>query len=166
MSRLLLIKFEVANILQGGSTPSKLVSIVTQTQSFRTDSRAVPEPVKALDLLKVDTHSRSSHALLHAYLEVINSYLDRVEERALFTQDEGGDNQTADKAVAVLKSSLLVPFRGLVNHYLDATLPMSIDNSIRFADKLYEELITSWARFVALVTDKQEEMGCRNVGIA
>jgi hypothetical protein len=121
---------------------------------------------KALALLKVDTHSRSSHALLHACVEVINSYIDQVDGRALLTQDEDGVSPTTDEAVAFLEKTLLLPFRALVNHYLDATLPLSVHNSIYFADELYEELIACWARFVALVTDKWEQNGCSDVGIA
>jgi hypothetical protein len=121
---------------------------------------------KALALLKVDTHSRSSHALLHACVEVVNSYIDQVDVRALLTQDEDGISPTTDEAAAFLEKSLLLPFRSLVNHYLDATLPLSVHNNIYFANELYEELIACWARFVALVTDKWEQQGYSYVGIA
>ncbi|KAE9375752.1 hypothetical protein N431DRAFT_370578 [Stipitochalara longipes BDJ] len=112
---------------------------------------------QALDLLKVDTHSKASHALLYAYLEAINSYIDRVDEQAIITQDEDSRGQSTDEAVVTLGNTLLGLFRGLINHYLDATLHLSYTEGIPLASTLCEDLISCWARFVALVTDWSED---------
>jgi Mus7/MMS22 family len=132
----------------------------------RTDSCVVPLE-QAVALLKIDTHSRSSHALLHACVDVFNSCIDQVTRGAVLTQDEHHVTSMTDEAVDFLEKSLLIPFRVLVNDYLDAMLPLSLHNgSIYFANELYEELIACWARFVALVTDKYEGNGCSDVSIA
>jgi hypothetical protein len=121
--------------------------------------------LEALDLLKVDTHSRSSHGLVSTYLEVFNLYMDRVYEQAILTRNKYSSNQTKG-AVALLDDKILMPFRELVDLYLNTALLLPVDNNTRFVDNLLRELISCWARFAALMTDTRQEVGDPLVGIA
>jgi len=111
-----------------------------------------------MKLLEVDTLSLPSQDLLRAYLEAINSYIDRVDEHALTNQDENNQGQIFKQSMVALGNSLKGPFRALVRHYLDAVLPQSFQTgNPPFAPQLYRNLIACWARLVALLTDWVED---------
>jgi hypothetical protein len=116
-----------------------------------------------VNLLTPDRHSKDSCALLSAYTEVLALYMDQIDVRALSIQDEGDESKTTDEPVMLLEESLATPFLTLINYYLQIPFPVS---NIHGIDKLYKSLITCWARYIALVTDKREEVSSGNVGRA
>ncbi len=109
---------------------------------------------------KFCTYDKPSRALLDDCLEVITNYMDRVEALAAMPQD---DRESRDWSVQVLESALALPFPGLVRHHLKAALD-PIHRTLG-VDKLYERLVTCWARYVALVTDRKEKRADGNVRI-
>ena len=100
-----------------------------------------------------NAHSKLLCALLDAYLDVLNAYMDRVERLALLAQDEGDSSNASDRAEKRLERRLLAPFLFLLRHYLGALTPVY---EISGVEEIYQCLITGWARYAALCSDKWE----------
>jgi hypothetical protein len=107
------------------------------------------------DVVTRNIYSRDSRTLLAAYLEAISLYMDRVQQQVFPAEDTGTDGLTMVKAISVLKVALSSTFPPLLKYYLDVSLPLF--DTIHDIDKTYQDLITCWARYVALVTGRGED---------
>ena len=110
-----------------------------------------------------NTPSKLLCAFLDAYLNVLKAYMDRVDGLALLAQDEGDSSKASDYAAKRLEQRLLAPFLLLLRHYLAGLTPVY---NMPGVDEIYQRLITYWARYAALCSDKREGKCDGNVGSA
>jgi hypothetical protein len=123
-----------------------------------------PEQIAILLTYSLSTpnaHSKLLWALLDAYLDVLKACMDRMEGLALLAQDEGDSSQASDHAAKRLEQCLLAPFLFLLRHYLGGLTPVYNMSGV---DKIYQRLITCWARYAALCSDRREDNCDGNVG--
>ena len=118
---------------------------------------------RALDLVQLEMHSKSSHNLVRAYVEAINSYIGRADKHALANQDKENQGQVSEEAIA-FGYSLVGRFLALLKHYLD-DMPMApfLAGNTPFAAPLMMALIACWARLLAFLTDRVENEHGGNV---
>jgi hypothetical protein len=115
-----------------------------------------PEQIETLLTYSLSTpnaHSKLLCALLDAYLDVLKAYMDRAEGLALLAQDEGDSSNASNHAEKRLEQRLSAPFLFLLRHYLGGLTPVY---NISGVDEIYQRLITCWARYAALCSDKRE----------
>jgi hypothetical protein len=123
-----------------------------------------PEQIAILLTYSLSTpnaHSKLLWALLDAYLDILKAYMDRMEGLTLLAQDEGDSSQASDHAAKRLEQRLLAPFLFLLRHYLGGLTPVYNMSSV---DEIYQRLITCWARYAALCSDRREGNCDNNVG--
>ncbi len=106
-------------------------------------------------------YDKPSRALLAESLQVIINYMDRVEVLRAMPQDDDHINKKCNGLVRVLKTALALPLPCLVRHHVESA--MAPIHRIAGVDKFYKNLITCWARYIALVTDKAEKSVDGNV---